>query len=129
MVGAFGEAGGDVLPGIGHELLQAERDLLVVLVEGKNLEFEFLTEGHHFARMTDALPGHIGDMQEAVEAAEVNEHAVFGDVLGLALDDLAFFEVAHFGGDVTFQKFFEAHFSVDLVFHVFGSCHCTDPPT
>ena len=92
MTGAFGEAGGDVLPRIGHELLEAEGNLLVFLVEGEHLEFEVLTERDHLAGMADALPGHVGDVQEAVEPAEVHEHAVFGDVLGLAGDHLAFGE-------------------------------------
>ena len=46
-----------------------------------------------FGRMVDAAPGHVGDMQQAVDAAEIDERAVVGDVLDDALDDLAFFEV------------------------------------
>ena len=78
--------------GIGHELLEAEGNLLVVLVEGEHLEFEILTKRNHFARMADTLPRHIGDVKETVEAAEVHEHAVFGDVLGLTGNDLTFGE-------------------------------------
>ena len=92
VAGRFGEAGGDVLPRIGHELLEAEGNLLVVLVEGEHLEFEILTKRNHFARMADTLPRHIGDVKETVEAAEVHEHAVFGDVLGLTGNDLTFGE-------------------------------------
>ena len=43
--------------------------------------------------MVDAAPRHVGDMQQAVDAAEVDERAVVGDVLDHALDHLAFFEV------------------------------------
>ena len=42
--------------------------------------------------MADTLPRHIGDVKETVEAAEVHEHAVFGDVLGLTGNDLTFGE-------------------------------------
>src|SRR4029077_16076540 len=37
--------------------------------------------------------GDIGDVQEAVDAAEINERTVIGDVLDHAVDDLTFFEV------------------------------------
>ena len=43
--------------------------------------------------MTDATPGQIGDVQQAVDAAEVHERAVVGDVLDDTLDDGAFLEV------------------------------------
>ena len=45
--------------------------------------------------MVDAAPCHVGDMQQAVDAAEVDERTVVGDVLDDAFDDLAFFEVLH----------------------------------
>ena len=43
--------------------------------------------------MVDAAPGDVGDVQQAVDAAEVDERAVVGDVLDHAVDDLAFLEV------------------------------------
>ena len=43
--------------------------------------------------MIDAAPGDVGDMQQAVDAAEIHEGAVIGDVLDHAVDDLALFEV------------------------------------
>ena len=43
--------------------------------------------------MVDAPPGDVGDMQQAVDAAEIDESAVIGDVLDHALDDLALFEI------------------------------------
>ena len=50
---------------------------------------------HHFARVTDAAPGHVGDVQQAVDAAQVHERTVFGDVLDHALDDRTFFQGFH----------------------------------
>ena len=93
-LGAFGEAGGDILPGIGHELLEAQGNLVVLTVEGKHLEGQLLAHGDHFLGMADALPAHVRDVQQAVQAAQVHKHAVLGDVLGLALDDLAFLQGA-----------------------------------
>ena len=45
--------------------------------------------------MVDAAPGHVGDVQQAVDAAKINERTVIGDVLDHAFDGLAFFEVLH----------------------------------
>ena len=46
----------------------------------------------HFRRMLDAAPGEVGDVQQAVDAAQVDERAVVGDVLDDALDDRAFLQ-------------------------------------
>ena len=40
--------------------------------------------------MVDPAPGHVGDVQQAVDAAEVDEGAVLGDVLDHAVDHVAF---------------------------------------
>ena len=45
--------------------------------------------------MTHAAPGHVGDVQQAVDAAQVHERTVFGDVLDHAVDDGAFLERFH----------------------------------
>ena len=42
--------------------------------------------------MVDPAPAHVGDVEQAVDAAEVDEGAVLGDVLDDALDDLALLE-------------------------------------
>ena len=43
--------------------------------------------------MVDAPPGDVGHVQQAVDAAEIDERAVVGEVLDRAVDDLAFREV------------------------------------
>ncbi len=40
--------------------------------------------------MTHTTPGHVGDVQQTVDAAQIDEGAVVGDVLDGALDDGAF---------------------------------------
>ena len=45
--------------------------------------------------MLDALPRHVGDVQQAIDAAEVDERAVVGEVLDRALDHRAFLQVVH----------------------------------
>ena len=44
--------------------------------------------------MVDAAPAHVGDVQQAVDAAQVDERAELGDVLDDALAELADLELA-----------------------------------
>src|SRR6185295_13642465 len=46
----------------------------------------------HFARVVDAAPAHVRDVEQAVDAAEIDERAVLGDVLDGALDGHALLE-------------------------------------
>ena len=52
----------------------------------------FVADGEDFGRMLHAAPREIGDVQQAVDAAQVHERAVVGDVLDDALDDRAFLQ-------------------------------------
>ncbi len=45
--------------------------------------------------MLDALPGHVGDVQQAIDAAEVDERTVVGEVLDRTLHHRAFLQVVH----------------------------------
>lgn len=45
-----------------------------------------------FGGVVDAAPRHIGDMEKAVDTAEVDESAVVGDIFDLSVEDLAFLE-------------------------------------
>src|SRR5512139_3669266 len=87
--GALRIAAGDADPRVVTQLLQAERNAVLLGVVAQDLGFEFLADVHHFGRVLDAAPGHVGDVQQAVDAAEVHERAVVGDVLDHALDDRA----------------------------------------
>ena len=77
-------------PRVVAELLQAQRDAVLLLVELQDLGGDFVADRQHFRRMLDAAPGEVGDVQQAVDAAQVDERAVIGDVLDDALDDRAF---------------------------------------
>ena len=57
--------------------------------------------------MVDAPPRHVGDVQQAVDAAEIDEGAVFGDVLHHAVDDLAFGEALHQLGALLGERVFQ----------------------
>ena len=82
----------DAFPGIGLELLHAEADALGLGVEADDLHLDGLADMQRFGRMVDAPPGDVGDVQQAVDAAQIDERAVIGDVLDHAFEDLAFLE-------------------------------------
>ncbi len=84
---------GDALPRIGFELLHAEADALGLRIEADDLDLHGLADRQGFARMVDAAPRDIGDVQQAIDAAEIDERTVIGDVLHHAGQDLAFLEV------------------------------------
>src|SRR6185312_13328981 len=80
------------LPGIGLELLHAEADALRLGIEADDLHGHRLADAERFRGMVDAAPGDVGDMQQPVDAAEIDEGAVIGDVLHHALQHLAFLQ-------------------------------------
>ena len=86
-------AGLDVRPRVFLQLLHAERDAVGLVVDLDDAHLDLLADGQDFARVVDAPPGDVGDVQEAVDAAEIDERAVVGEVLDRAVDDLAFGEV------------------------------------
>ncbi len=80
--------GAGAIPRIALELLHAERDALRVLVDADDLHLHGVADRDHLRRMIDALVRQVGDVQQAVDAAQVNERTVIGDVLDDAVDDL-----------------------------------------
>ena len=66
-----------------------------LVVDLDDLDLDRLADGHDLGRVVDAAPRHVGDVQQAVDAAEIDEGAVLGDVLDDAVDDLALLEVGH----------------------------------
>ena len=78
-----------VRPRIGDELLVAERDALGRRVVLEHDHVDLVVDLEQLGRMADAAPRHVGDVQQAVDAAEIDERAVVGDVLDDALEHLA----------------------------------------
>ena len=85
----------DPLPRIVEQLLHAERNAVGLVIDLDDLDLHLLADIEHFGRMIDAPPGDVGDVQQPVDAAEIDERAVVGDVLHDAVDDLTFFEILH----------------------------------
>src|SRR5258705_2590935 len=105
VVGDVGDAAGearierilrlDALPRIVQQLLHAKPYVVGLSVDLDDLDLHGLADGQHFGRVIDPAPGDIGDVQQAVDAAEIDEGTVIGDVLDHAVDHLTLFEVLH----------------------------------
>src|SRR5664280_380852 len=89
------ELGLDALPRVVEQLLHAERDAVSLVIDLDDLDLHRLADIEHLGRMIDAPPGDVGDVQQAVDAAQIHEGAVVGDVLDHAVNDLALFEILH----------------------------------
>ena len=85
----------DAFPGVGFQLLHAQADALGLGVEADDLDGDGLADLQRFRGMVDAAPRDVGDVQQAIDATEIDERAVIGDVLDHALENLAFLEVGH----------------------------------
>ena len=73
--------------------LRPRRDALLRRVELEDHHADLVAHVEHLRRVADAAPRHVGDVQQAVDAAEVDERAVVGEVLDHALEDRALLEV------------------------------------
>ena len=78
--------GRGAFPRIALELLHAEADALGVAVDADDLHLDRVADVDHLARVADALVADVGDVEQAVDPAEVDERAVIGDVLDDAVD-------------------------------------------
>ncbi len=82
----------DVLPRAGRLVLERKRDLFLLFVDVEDVDLEFLIDLDHVARVLHAVPGHVRNVQQAVDAAQIDEGAELGDVLDDALANLARFD-------------------------------------
>src|SRR6185312_299964 len=80
----------DVHPRIVAQLFQAQRNAVALLVVLQHAHVQLVADVDHFGRVAHALPRHVGDVQQAIDAAQVHERAVVGEVLDGALDHGAF---------------------------------------
>src|SRR5204863_7024771 len=79
----------DALPGILLGLLEAQRDALAVAVDIEHLDLDRVADREDLARVVDVRPRELGDVDQAVDAVEVDERAEVDDVGDLTLDDQA----------------------------------------
>ena len=86
---ADGILGLDVVPRVGHFLLEAEADAFLFLVHVEHDHVNFLADFEDFRWMRDSAPAHVRDVEQAVNAVQLDERAEIGDVLDRALADVA----------------------------------------
>ena len=67
----------------------SERHTLGRRVVLEHDDVDVVVDLEQLRRMADAAPRHVGDVQQAVDAAQIDERAVVGDVLDDALEHLA----------------------------------------
>src|SRR3569833_4225557 len=63
-------------PGIGLKLLEAERNPLLARIDFQNFDVELLADRKNIRRLVHPPVRDVGNMQHAVDAADVNESAV-----------------------------------------------------
>src|SRR4029077_4266761 len=85
----------DVLPRIGAELLQPQAHPRALAGELEDTHLDLAAHLDDLGGVLHALPGHVGDVQQPVDAAEVDERAVIGEVLDGAAPHRAFLQVVH----------------------------------
>src|SRR6201999_4401267 len=82
-------------PRVALQLLETEADALARPVGVQHLDLELLTDRDQLGRMRDATPRHVGDVEQAVDAAEIDEGTEVGDVLDDTLPHLILLELLH----------------------------------
>ena len=85
----------NIHPRIVAQLFHTERDAIFFLVKLEDFGFDFVAHRQHFGRVLDATPSQIGDVQQTIDAAQIHEGAIIGDVLHDTFNDRTFFQILH----------------------------------
>ena len=81
--------GRDPAPGLSLGPLDRKCDLLFLSIDAQDVDIDFLTDSQHFAWMPDPAPGKLGEMDESVSSADVDEGAEVADRRDATLADFA----------------------------------------
>ena len=73
-------------------MFEAQADAFFFFINVEDDDVEHLADDQHFAWVVQAAPRHIGDVEQAVHAAEVDEGAEVGDIFNGAGDFVAGFD-------------------------------------
>ena len=79
----------DARPGVLLDLLQAEGDLLVLAVDANHAHVDLLADAQHLTGVLDLAPAQLGQVDQAIGAAEVDKGAEVGQARDAAVADLA----------------------------------------
>src|SRR5580765_2068024 len=89
---------GEVLPRVLLGRLQRQRDTLAVHVDVEHLDGDLVADLDDLGRVVDVLPGQLGDVDETVNATEVDERTEVDDGGDHTGADLALLQLAQEGG-------------------------------
>src|ERR1019366_8589481 len=98
---------GCVQPGVRRELFEAQRHALLLAVELQHLHLDLVAHLHQVVRMGQAAPRHIGNVQQSVNASQVNEGAIVGQVLHRAGENAVFVQLFQGLGPLLRLLFFQ----------------------
>ena len=79
----------DLLPRIGLRLLETERDPLAIAVDVEHLHLDLLADLEDLGRVVHVAPGELRDMDQPVDAIQIDERAEVDDVRDHAFDHVA----------------------------------------
>ena len=85
----------DVFPRTRCLLLQAQCNFFLLTVDVEDHDFHIVIDLHHLGRMINASPAHIGDVQQAIDSAEIDKRSKIGNVLDDALPQVALTDFRH----------------------------------
>ncbi|BBG29707.1 predicted membrane protein [Zymobacter palmae] len=91
-LGVFRVTRFDVDPRIFTQLFQTQRNAVAFAVEFQHFHVDFVAYCNDFRRMLDAFPCHVRDVQQAVNAAQINECTVVCEVFDDTFDLLTFLQ-------------------------------------
>src|SRR6266508_649339 len=84
----------DRLPRIGQKLFVPERYALAVAIKLKHFHLHRVAYFEKLGWILQASPGHVGDMQQAIDTSEIDKRAIISQVLDLPFNDNVFFNLA-----------------------------------
>src|SRR5215469_9587633 len=82
-----------IQPGIRRELLESQGDPQLVAIKLEHFYLDLVAHVNKVARMRQAAPRHISDVEQAIDSAQINKSAVVGQIFDRARHDGAFLEV------------------------------------
>src|SRR5580658_579322 len=90
---AFLDVRRQYIPRMRSKLLQTQADPLFAVVEIQHDHLKLLIQLQYLARMADAAPADIRDIQQAVQTPQVHEGPKVGDILDRSFQHLSFLEL------------------------------------
>src|SRR5262249_48600894 len=82
-------------PRVGHHLLEAEAELAGFGIDADDFDIDDVADLYKFAGLDAATMGDFADVEQTIEAAQIDEHAVVHDAAHRAAPHLAFGELFH----------------------------------